>query len=129
MVSLFHIIKAITWRIIGSIDTFILSWFISENLDYGLTISGLEIISKIILYYMHEITWFKLPFKDSKKRHFLKTLTWRVIGTADTFFLSSFITGNPLMGLKIGTMETFSKMILYYLHEKLWYKSNYGIKN
>ena len=29
--------------------------------------------------------------------------------------------------LKIGGVELFTKMILYYFHERLWYKSKYGI--
>ncbi len=38
------------------------------------------------------------------------------------------ISGNPLIGLKIGLLELITKMVLYYFHERIWYKSNYGIK-
>jgi uncharacterized membrane protein len=38
------------------------------------------------------------------------------------------ISGDPLLGLSIGGVEVFSKMLLYYIHERIWYKSNYGIK-
>ena len=64
----------------------------------------------------------------SQKRHILKTITWRVVGTLDTIILSWFITGNPITGVKIGGLELFSKMVLYYAHERVWYKSNFGIK-
>jgi uncharacterized membrane protein len=37
------------------------------------------------------------------------------------------ITGNPLTGLKIGSAEVVSKMLLYFGHEKIWYKINYGL--
>jgi uncharacterized membrane protein len=37
------------------------------------------------------------------------------------------ITGNPLTGLKIGGAEVVSKMLLYFGHEKIWYKINYGL--
>ena len=60
----------------------------------------------------------------SHKRHLAKTVTWRVIGTIDTIVLSWFITGNPLMGLKIGMAEVVTKMVLYYLHERIWFKIN-----
>jgi len=63
----------------------------------------------------------------SRKRHILKTLTWRVVGTLDTMFLGWIITGNPIIGLKIGALELFTKMILYYFHERAWYKFGLGI--
>jgi uncharacterized membrane protein len=55
-------------------------------------------------------------------RHIVKTVTWRVIGTIDTILLGWLITGNPATGLKIGGLELFTKMLLYYLHERFWYK-------
>jgi uncharacterized membrane protein len=67
--------------------------------------------------------------KISKKRHVLKTITWRVIGTIDTILLSWFITGDPFIGLSIGGVELFTKMLLYYLHERVWYKVDIGIEN
>ena len=64
---------------------------------------------------------------DSNKRHVAKTFTWRGIGTLDTVLFGWLLTGSPLTGLKIGGLETFSKMLLYYGHEKFWYKINYGL--
>ncbi len=58
----------------------------------------------------------------SYKRHVLKTISWRVIGTLDTIILSSIITDSFRTGLAIGGIEVFTKMILYYLHERSWYK-------
>jgi uncharacterized membrane protein len=64
----------------------------------------------------------------SKNRHILKTLTWRVIGTIDTIVLSWFITGSLTLGFSIGGVEVITKMVLYYLHERAWYKfSDYGV--
>ena len=63
----------------------------------------------------------------SRKRHILKTVTWRVVGTLDTMFLGWLITGNPIIGLKIGALELFTKMFLYYFHERAWYKFGLGI--
>lgn len=61
------------------------------------------------------------------KRHLAKTITWRIIGTLDTMALAWFITGNPLTGVKIGALELVTKMTLYYLHERVWYRTNYGL--
>lgn len=66
----------------------------------------------------------------SYKRHIAKTISWRIIGTIDTIVLSGFITGSWELGLAIGGVEVVTKMILYFLHERLWYKlSNFGVDN
>ncbi|HIC30413.1 MAG TPA: DUF2061 domain-containing protein, partial [Flavobacteriaceae bacterium] len=119
-----HIAKTITWRIVGTLDTIILSWIISGNPFTGLKIGISEVITKMILYYLHERTWFKINLSkegkilESKKRHIAKTITWRFIGTLDTMILAWIISGNPLTGLKIGLAEVITKMLLYYFHER-----------
>ena len=50
----------------------------------------------------------------------LKTLSWRLVGTLDTIVISYVITGQIKSALSIGGIEVFSKMILYYFHERLW---------
>ena len=122
-----HLAKTLSWRFIGTLDTMLLSWFISGNLYVGLKIGGLELISKMVLYYFHEQLWFKSNITNTNKRHIIKTFSWRAIGTLDTIILGWLITGNPLTGLKIGGAEVFSKMLLYFGHEKLWYKINFGL--
>ena len=65
----------------------------------------------------------------SYKRHIAKTVSWRVIGTLDTMVLSGIITGSWETGLVIGGVEVFTKMFLYFLHERAWYKfSKFGLK-
>jgi len=64
---------------------------------------------------------------NSRKRHFAKTLTWRFIGTIDTMLLAWLISGDPMTGFKIGAAEVVTKMILYYFHERAWYKINFGL--
>ena len=64
-----------------------------------------------------------------RKRHILKTISWRIIGTLDTMILSWIITGNLKIGMMIGGVEVITKMILYYLHERAWYRCiKFGIK-
>ncbi len=123
-----HIAKAITWRLIGTIDTIVLSWIISGNPMTGLKIGFAEVATKMLLYYFHERVWFKIYFKNSNKRHALKTITWRIVGTLDTMALAWLITGDPMTGLKIGLAEVFTKMLLYFVHEKIWHKSDYGLE-
>ena len=70
----------------------------------------------------------KSKLKNSKVRHICKTITWRILGTLDTIFLSYLLTGSMEVGLKIGVIELFSKMFLYYIHERIWYKSDIGLE-
>lgn len=66
----------------------------------------------------------------SYKRHIAKSVTWRIIGTLDTILLSWFITGSLKWGVTIGGVELITKMVLYFLHERVWYKfSTFGVKD
>ena len=69
---------------------------------------------------------FKL--ESDKARHFLKAISWRAVGTIDTMCVAWFVSGSPLTGLKIGATEVFTKIFLYYFHERLWFKVNFGIQ-
>jgi uncharacterized membrane protein len=63
------------------------------------------------------------------KRHIAKTISWRIIGTIDTMILAGLISGNWKVGVSIGGAEVLTKMVLYFLHERVWYKwVSYGIK-
>ena len=65
----------------------------------------------------------------SYKRHILKTISWRILGTIDTIIISWIITGSVEWGLAIGGVEVVTKMVLYFLHERAWYKfSKFGVK-
>ena len=65
----------------------------------------------------------------SYKRHIAKTVSWRIVGTIDTIVISGLITGSWAAGLAIGGIEIISKMALYFLPERAWYKfSKFGLK-
>lgn len=51
------LIKGISWRMLGSIDTFILSWLFSGNARTAGAIASTEVITKVLLYYFHERVW------------------------------------------------------------------------
>ena len=53
-----HIAKTISWRIIGTLDTIILSGVITGSWVLGLTIGGVEIVTKMVLYFLHERAWY-----------------------------------------------------------------------
>ncbi len=63
----------------------------------------------------------------SKKRHLAKALTWRFVGTLDTFLLAWFLTGNLKLGATFSVIELVTKTLLYYAHERVWYMNKWGI--
>jgi len=111
----------------------LLAWVISGNPMIGLQVGFAEVVTKMILYYLHERVWFKINLSkggkilESRKRHISKAVTWRFFGTMDTMLLAWLISGNPLIGMKIGIAEVFTKMALYYVHERIWYRTNFGL--
>jgi len=60
--------------------------------------------------------------KIDKKRHLLKTITWRILATLITILLAWVIVGDISVALNIGLVEVFVKMLAYYGHERFWFK-------
>jgi len=61
------IVKAISWRMTGSIDTMIIAFLVTGKVKWALTISGVELFTKVFLYYVHERIWIKIPFGRVKE--------------------------------------------------------------
>lgn len=60
------VVKAISWRTVGTIDTIIVSYFITGNLVMAASIGSIEVVTKMALYYFHERAWNKLSFGKVK---------------------------------------------------------------
>ncbi|MBL7789194.1 MAG: DUF2061 domain-containing protein [Chitinophagales bacterium] len=121
-------LKGISWRIVGTIDTMIISYYYTRDPLSSLQIGMTEVLTKIVLYYVHERIYFK-TFGDKvnqRKVSLVKGVTWRFVGSIDTILISWIYTGDPMIGLKIGATEFFTKVILYYIHERVWNKIKVG---
>ncbi len=57
----------------------------------------------------------------SRKRHAIKAVTWRAVATSTTVIIAWWVTGDLTVGIEVGTVEFFAKLLLYYLHERFWY--------
>lgn len=133
-----HIAKALSWRILASGTTFLIAWFFFREdpsaTEKATSIAIAESIIKITVYYFHERLWIRVKFKAkilSSKRHLFKTITWRIIASITTFLLTLIIfKDDPNASEKatgVMAVETTLKMGFYYVHERLWHKSNFGI--
>ena len=67
--------------------------------------------------------------QDSSKRSVAKTVSWRFLATFTTFIISWGITGNIFIGLGIASIEFWTKLVLYYFHERIWNTINWGKTN
>jgi uncharacterized membrane protein len=54
--------KAISWRITGTVDTFIISFIVTGKATIAGSIAGIELATKIGLYYFHERIWAVIPW-------------------------------------------------------------------
>jgi uncharacterized membrane protein len=56
------LIKSVSWRIIGTLDTIVISYLITGKLAFALSIGGIELVTKMILYVVHERVWNKIKW-------------------------------------------------------------------
>jgi len=63
---------------------------------------------------------------EKSYRSIAKSVSWRTIGTIDTVVIAFLITGKAEIAISIGGIEVFTKMALYYLHERTWNRINFG---
>jgi uncharacterized membrane protein len=133
------LIKGVSWRLVGTADTMLLSWVFTRAVGSALKIGGVEFFTKLILFYLHERIWLALPWArttatecgllvltDERRRSIAKGISWRVIGTVDTILVAFFITGDYSKALSIGATEVITKVLLFYLHERIWQRVQFG---
>ena len=51
------VVKSLSWRTIGTLDTILISWVITGELDLAFSIGGIELVTKMVLYFFHERAW------------------------------------------------------------------------
>ena len=63
---------------------------------------------------------------NTVKRSLTKTASWRIIGSIDTMIITYIVTGNWKFGLAVGSVEVMTKIVLYYIHERVWQRIKWG---
>lgn len=74
-----------------------------------------------------DILRYRIKRDPTVKRHFAKAVTWRVVGTLDTVLLGFLVTGDLPTGIRIGALELFTKILLYFIHERVWVSIPFGL--
>ena len=63
---------------------------------------------------------------DSRKRSLFKTASWRVTATLTTTAIVYVITQRLFFSIGIGSVDLLFKLVLYFLHERIWEKIRWG---
>ena len=116
--------KAVSWRTLGTLDTFAISWLITGTAALAGGIAATEVATKVVLFYLHERAWNPVRWgrgrADAHRRSVAKAASWRTLATADTFLISWLITGRAATAGGIAATEVLTKVVLFYLHERGW---------
>jgi uncharacterized membrane protein len=56
------ILKTVSWRIVGTVDTILISWVLTGEIETALAIGSVELVTKMILYFGHERLWNMISF-------------------------------------------------------------------
>jgi uncharacterized membrane protein len=67
-------------------------------------------------------------FKDAHSRSIIKALSWRAFGTIATVLIVFAFTRRIVISLGVGAVELITKLVLYYLHERVWAVIPFGKK-
>ncbi len=54
--------KTLSWRVTGTMDTIVVSYLVTGELKHAFAIGGVEVVTKMILYFFHERIWNKVKF-------------------------------------------------------------------
>lgn len=54
-------IKSLTWRIVATLTTIAIAWFVTGSVDFAISIGGIEVVAKLLIYYLHERVWDSVP--------------------------------------------------------------------
>jgi len=63
---------------------------------------------------------------ETHSRSLVKAISWRAAGTLDTIVVSFIVTGRIKLAISIGFVELFTKIGLYYVHERAWNRISFG---
>jgi uncharacterized membrane protein len=64
--------------------------------------------------------------RESALRSLLKAITYRVTGTITTALVTLLVTGEFATALAVGSIEPFIKLLVYFVHERIWQRVPIG---
>ena len=122
------LLKGISWRFIATLDTILVVLLITClsgqcSIENALKIGASEALIKLAIYYFHERLWLNILQKQAATSAEIikKTISWRFIATTTTFIISGIVLNAfDEIAIYIALTELLTKVLLYYIHEKIW---------
>ena len=56
------VLKALSWRVVGTIDTLIVSYVLTGQIVLATSIASVDFLTKLVLYFFHERIWNKIKW-------------------------------------------------------------------
>jgi uncharacterized membrane protein len=63
---------------------------------------------------------------ETHLRSISKAVSWRVGGTVVTFVIALLVSGKIDIAAKVGLLDTFIKIGVFYFHERIWHRISFG---
>lgn len=63
---------------------------------------------------------------ESHRRTLAKAISWRVLATLVTATVATAVTGEPRIGAEVGLADALVKIVVYYVHERMWLRIGLG---
>ncbi len=85
------------------------------------------IVDQILLKNQEASAKFETDNKSERPiRSVAKAISWRIVGTLDTLLISYILIGEVAIAASIASIDFITKMFLYFFHERLWNRINWG---
>jgi uncharacterized membrane protein len=63
---------------------------------------------------------------EKRVRSVAKTISWRIVATSTTILLVFLFTRDFVISLGVGSLEVLAKIVIYYVHERIWNMLDFG---
>jgi len=130
------IIKTVTIRVLFSLSHLVNGFIVSGSWVIGAQILGIAAVVNMLLHWGHErawdwVQWNRKPgnnsmFQDGQPRTISKSITWRILITINNFLIPYITTGSWQTAVAFLTIATVMNVVIYYVHERVWNKINWG---
>ena len=118
--------KSLSWRLIATLTTAVLSLLLTGELEHALSIGGLDFVVKLVVFYLHERMWQFLPLLALLYRDAWKLASWKLLAVLMTTVTSFYVTGSLSTAFKIGPSDFTTKLLLYWLFDRAWGLVSWG---
>lgn len=116
-------LKSFIWRVMGVIVLASVTYFFTRHWITTTYITVMHHTTFLVVFYLHERAWLKLPFKDSPKRRVGKAFIYEIIlGMGIGGLIVLLFTGEWSKVTQITGTYTVIKLLMYYVNEKVWTK-------